>query len=430
VRRLAFVITFVAARAAWSQPAPDPVPPPAPPPPTPTTPSPVPTPYPAPAPVAPPPPIVAPAPTPAPVETVTDDAAEAMADYEPWTFRVGGYVQPQFRLRQNSPAPFDEDGFRMARARLTASAAGRAGNLELSAFFEAELQPTFTLTDAVVTVSRPLPHHGVVTLDVGQTRVPISRQQLISDSRLSFVDKAQLATIAPDRDLGLRVWFVPPWFNRLRVIGGVFNGEGKNQVQNINENYLFAGRVELTPIGHGPQPYAESSFAGKWVSIGFSAGHNRLSPGTYAEIVRYLGADLSGSIKGVSGSVEYLQVDHSYLGNAMNFPGPTYRANGWMAQLAYLLPMKLPPLHQSRVEVAARVEEIDRNDAVAIPQAGDPNQSVRALTGVVSLYLRQHLMKVQLAATHFTEVENQTSTGTNATYPNDQLLLQVTYRVE
>ena len=59
-----------------------------------------------------------------------------------------------------------------------------------------------------------------------------------------------------------------------------------------------------------------------------------------------------------------------------------------------------------------------------------PNQSVRAFTAVASLYLRQHQMKVQLAATHFTEIEDQTVTGANATYPDDQLLLQVTYRVE
>ena len=32
---------------------------------------------------------------------------------EPWTFSPGGYVQPQFRLRENSAANADEDGFRL-----------------------------------------------------------------------------------------------------------------------------------------------------------------------------------------------------------------------------------------------------------------------------------------------------------------------------
>jgi hypothetical protein len=55
---------------------------------------------------------------------------------------------------------------------------------------------------------------------------------------------------------------------------------------------------------------------------------------------------------------------------------------------------------------------------------------VREYTAVATLYLRQHLWKVQLAASHFDELEDQTATGASATYPNDQLVLQLTYRVE
>ena len=118
---------------------------------------------------------------------------------------IGGYFQPQYRLRQDSPAQFDQDGFRFARARLIGVGQTRAGNLELSATFEAELQPTFALADGYVSVARALPHGGRLSLDAGQMRVPVSRQNLLSDSRLSFVDKAQLASIAPDRDLGTRL---------------------------------------------------------------------------------------------------------------------------------------------------------------------------------------------------------------------------------
>jgi hypothetical protein len=356
-------------------------------------------------------------------------AAEGSPEEERWSMRLGGYVQPQFRMRENSPAAVDEDGFRLARVRMTATAEGRAGNLVLSAFVEAELQPTFTLADAYATISRPLENKGVVTLDVGQTRVPLSRQQLLSDSRLSFVDKAQLATIAPDRDLGARLTFVPPGLPHLRVIAGAFNGEGKNQIQNINEGYFYAGRVEVTPIG-GPAPYAESAFAMPWVSAAISVGHNKLTPGDYRENQLSLGADLSGAYRGLSGSLEYLVVKHAFRGDPMKLPGPDYSGMGWMAQLAYLLPVELPPHRKSRLEVAARVEEIDRNDTVPIPQLGDPAQSVREYTGVLSAYMRQHTLKAQLAFSHFTEIETQTSTGADATFANDQVLLQVTYRVE
>lgn len=346
-----------------------------------------------------------------------------------WSMRLGGFVQPQFRVRQDSPAAVDEDGFRFARARLTATAAGRAGDLVLSAFIEGELQPTFALADSFVTVSRPLSGHGVFTLDLGQTRVPISRQQMISDSRLSFVDRAQLATLAPDRDLGARVWFIPPGVP-VRVIAGMFNGEGKNQIQNINEDYLYAGRIEVTPLGGPAAPFAESAFGKAFVSAAISAGYNKLTPGDYRENQLSLGGDISGAYRGFSGSVEYLMVKHTFEGDPMKLPGPDYKGNGWMAQLAYLLPVELPPSEKLRIEVGARIEEIDRNDAVPIPQLGDPAQSVRAYTGVLSAYLREHSLKAQLAFNHFQELETRTSTGADATYANDQLLLQITYRVE
>jgi len=375
-------------------------------------------PAPAPAPV-----VVAPPPTtPAPTE-------EADPNYEPWSIRPGGFIQPQYRLRQDSPAPFDEDGFRFARARLTATGSGKAGNLVLGGYIEAELQPTFSLYDAYLSVSRPLENKGVVTVDFGQTRVPISRQQLMSDTRLSFVDKAQLASLAPDRDLGVRAWYVPSQLHQLRVIGGVFNGETRNQVQNINQSYLYAGRVELTVLGD-VQPYAESMFAGNWLSIAGSIGHNHLTPGDFHENQLSLGGDISGAYKGLSGSFEYLEVRHTFEGDPAKKPGVDYKANGFTAQLAYMLPYKLPPLGEARLEFAARFEEIDRNDEVPIVLIGDPNQSVREYTAVVSLYLRQHTFKVQLAASHFEELENLTATGADATYPNDQLLLQATYRVE
>ena len=49
---------------------------------------------------------------------------------------------------------------------------------------------------------------------------------------------------------------------------------------------------------------------------------------------------------------------------------------------------------------------------------------------MISYYLRMHSLKAQLAASHFTEIEDRTAVGTDAAYKNDQLLLQVTYRLE
>ena len=328
-------------------------------------------------------------------------------------------------MRQNAPAaPDQNDGFRLVRARLTATGAGRVGSLDVGAYVEAELQPSFSLFDAYVTLSHALPHQLVVSVDAGQMRVPISRQQLLSDTRLSFVNKAQIGSIAPDRDLGARLTLAMP---HVRLMAGSFNGEGRDQGQNINESYLHAGRLEITPIGE-QAPYAESAFGASWLSFGASVGYDKLTPGAYHENETFLGVDVSGAWRGLSGTFEYLQVKHAFQdasGSVML--QPNYRANGFVAQAAYLLPLALSV---GRLELGARVEEIDRNDVTPISQIGDPNQSVRAYAAVVSYYLREHRAKLQLEGTHFTEIEDKTSTGQSAAYANDQLLLQLTYRVE
>jgi hypothetical protein len=346
---------------------------------------------------------------------------------EPWSLRPGFFVQEQYRAKENSVVQNDQDGFRLARARVTATGAGKIGSFELSSYFEAEMQPQFSLYDAYVTISKPLPKDGVLTLDLGQMRVPISRQQLISDTRRAWVDGGQTQSIAPDRDLGMKLWYVPSQLHMLRVIGGVFNGEGRDQIQNINERYFWAGRVEITPFGD-VQPYAESAFAGNWLSFAFNAGHNVLTPGVYEEKQISWGYDVSGCWRGLSGSFEYLQVNHYYEGNSSMFPGKDYHANGFVAQLNYMLPIKL--YRDTRLEVGARVEEIDRDDTDPIEMAGDPNQSQRIYSGVISYYLRQHQMKIQVVGYHYQQIENKTATGMDATYPEDQILAQVTYRVE
>ena len=91
-------------------------------------------------------------------------------------------------------------------------------------------------------------------------------------------------------------------------------------------------------------------------------------------------------------------------------------------------PMKL--YRDTRLEIGARVEEIDRDDTDPIEMAGDPNQSLRVYTAVISYYLRQHQMKIQVAGYHVQEIENRTATGADATYPDDQILAQITYRAE
>jgi hypothetical protein len=235
-----------------------------------------------------------------------------------------------------------------------------------------------------------------------------------------------------DRDLGARATLALPGVPQVRVIGGVFDGEGKNQVENIDEHFFFTGRIELSPFGRD-ETLAESAFGKDYVTLGASYGHNTIEAGDKDETIGYYEADLAGSWHGLSGMAEYFEAHHSYAfthgGDPATLP-PAFHGKGWVAQAAYLVPVELPPLKKSRFEVAFRAEEIDRNDTVPVSTIGDPNQSVRELTLAVSYYLRGHSLKAQLAASHFQEIEDKDSTGADATYKNDQLLLQITYRLE
>lgn len=338
----------------------------------------------------------------------------------------GGFLQPRYRLRQNSPVQGDQDGFRFERARLVATGETKLGALDVSAYFEVELQPNVDLFDAYVTVGHDLPSRGRVDVSLGQLRIPISRQQMLSDTRIAFVDKAQIATLLARRDFGARADVTIPALPQVKVLVGMLNGEGPNQVENINEKYLLTGRIEVTPFG-AEGALAEGAFGSDFLTLAASVGHNEITAGDRNEKVTYLGYDIAFRWHGLSGTYEYLEARNDFTSTSVMLTD--YDANGFHAALNYLLPIFVVPA-RSQLEVGARLEEIDRNDMVPISLAGDPEQSVRAITGVVSYYVLKHSLKAQLAYTRFDELEDRTASNQDATYANDQILLQVTYRLE
>jgi hypothetical protein len=335
---------------------------------------------------------------------------------------IGGYLQPQARLRQDDPdVGFDEDGVRVRRARLELDDRVRFGRLTLTGRVEVELVGAVELEDGFVGAEAGLPGGGGWRVDVGQLKAPVSRQALLSDARLAFVEKPALAGLAPDRQLGLAAAVTVPHAPWVTVRAGVFDGEGKNQGGNVDQRFLWAGRVEVSPLGRGVA-LAESSLGGDYLTVAASAAQHRFATGGDVERTRTFGADVGFGWRGISGAAEYLEVrHHRRLGSY-----PDYRANGVAAQLAYLLP--LPGRWARRVEVAARFEEIDRNDAVPIERAGDPDQSLRSYHLAATWYQLGHDLKLQLDAAHIDEIEDIDRRRADATYRNDTVLVQATYR--
>jgi hypothetical protein len=348
-----------------------------------------------------------------------EPAASTVAGF---TLHGGGYLQPQLRLREDDAvAPFDEDGFRVRRARLIGAATRTLHRVTIDVAVEAELTPEPRLLDAAVAVSGCLLGDGGWRVDAGQFKVPVSRQTLLSDSRLGFVEKAELAGLAPDRQIGAMVTLVVPEAPWVRLSGGLWNGEGPNQSGNVDQRYLWAGRFELRALGRGAT-LAESALAEPTAWLGASAARQQRDVGDGLETQVTLGVDVAAAWHGASASVEYLQVTHDF--DAVD--RLDFRANGLVAQLGYLLPVAAP----GDVEVAVRFEEIDRNDAVPIVRRGDPDQSLRYFTAGASWYLDGHDLKLQATGSHIVEIEDRDAMRSDARYANDTLLVQATVRIE
>lgn len=359
----------------------------------------------------------------------TDAVAETKAP-EPPVVRVGGYVQPQLLVRQNDPvAQGDENGFRLVHARLTlqgdrdmGEVAG-FGHILAGARFEAEMTPDPELLDAYVLLHGGLPCGGGFELDAGQVKAPLSRQSLVSDAQLQMVEKARLTALSPDRQLGARFIVHPPLLPMLELSGGMFNGEGRNKVANVDENYLWVGRIAFRPVGPDA-PLTESALGPDQVSIAASVAYNASESGDIGRILKYAEADAFVSWKGLSAYAEWLQVSTD---QAPSSPDPDFKSNGVNVQAGYLLP--LPGSLYRRFEVVARFEEVDPNDTVPIVKRGDSNQSLRRWVVGASYYQLGHDLKLQANFAHVEELEDLDHNGNDATYPNDELLVQLTYRI-
>jgi phosphate-selective porin len=90
---------------------------------------------------------------------------------------------------------------------------------------------------------------------IGQYKAPFGLEQLTPDIIL-YTPERTLPTgaITPDRQIGAELWgkpFTSIWPEQkdlLTYYAGIFNGNGKNTTVNDNNNFMFAGRLELQPF--------------------------------------------------------------------------------------------------------------------------------------------------------------------------------------
>jgi hypothetical protein len=172
-----------------------------------------------------------------------------------FTIRTKGFVQPRYEfigdqsLTDKTLASGErvfgvqESTFILRRARLAWDGQLYLPQIHYGIQVGADLGKT-ELLDYFIDYALP----GRVVVRAGQFKVPFSIQQMENPIARVFPERA-LATdeFRYDRDIGLTAsWNAIP--NRLEVIGGVFNGSGKN-VKNDNIDPLAVVRVAGTVLG-------------------------------------------------------------------------------------------------------------------------------------------------------------------------------------
>jgi hypothetical protein len=352
-------------------------------------------------------------------------AAALAKDYEIY---VGGLAQPQLRWEQEDPNVTETNprnsGFALHRARLIAAGALHGWSILWEARVEAEMVPSFQLLDAWLSGSGELVRGGHWRIMAGQQFAPFSRQTILPAHTLQMNDFAQLVSLTPGRQLGLTATLALPFVPSVQITGGIFNGKGINIVENLDQNLMYVGRLAYRPIGERA-PLMESALGPDAVWIAADVSYTKKKAGDFNEFDLLVGADAFFSWKGLSAYAEYLWGNITYSAGA---PKQAYHEQGFNAQAGYLLP--IPGRLYRRFEVAFRFEAVAPNQTVPITGPGDPTQARAAYVAGINYFHRGHNLKLQLNYTHNQELDDLDVAGRKASYDNDSVVVQLTWRLE
>lgn len=343
--------------------------------------------------------------------------------------QVGGIAQPQFVWWDSDNdkvvAQPKSSGFVLKRARLFAGVAWESEYITLGAKVEAEMTPQFSLLDAFVYAQGQIKRgNGAWRLEAGQTFAPFSRQTITSVANLQMLDFAQLVQLAPGRQIGGMLMLAVPYAPWLQLSFGAFNGEGPNVAENVDNHAMYVARVAFRPVN----PYAplqESAFTDTAVWFAGHFSHNVRNRGDFEETQILAGADAYFCWRGLSAYAEYLWGQSTYTEGA---PKQSFVSQGFNLQVGYLLP--IPGRLYRRFELAARFEAIAPNQTVPIESAGDATQARASYGGGIHYYHKGHSAKIGLEYYHNQELDETDRVGRDATYSNDTVLVQITYRLE
>ena len=176
---------------------------------------------------------------------------------------LGGFVQVNFE--DGAVSAFEgrfgqtaiDDRFRLRRARinLTGDFAEQFDFKMEGDFGQSDgtsgNRTAFSATDVWVNYHQ----FPAAQVKIGQYKAPFGLEQLTPDTTLYTIERTlPTGAITPDRQIGVELWgkpltsIWPEQQDLLTYYAGIFNGNGRNITVNDNNNFMFAGRLELQPF--------------------------------------------------------------------------------------------------------------------------------------------------------------------------------------
>lgn len=275
--------------------------------------------------------------------------------------KLGVYAQFGWEHTMNTEInPNDQDGFVFKSIRV--SAGGQYVPIswftaKYALSFEAA-NGAFQLKDAAGTLSFL---KDAVSLVFGQFKVPFSAVDQVSEAKLQFPLLTLLTRQTFSRDRGIAIKgkldLKPLW---LSYSFGVFNGEGANVASNADSDYLYAGRIEVAPLGAvtDDEPDLEDSdfkfLLGGSFAHAPSIGRKDLNQFDLGGEETRWSANFKLKFKGLSAGGEYIGASVSPK------VGGDYCRYAFSAQAGYVLP--LPWFEWPKFELVFRYSQGDVND--------------------------------------------------------------------
>jgi phosphate-selective porin OprO and OprP len=230
----------------------------------------------------------------------------------------------------------------------------------------------------------------------GQFKAPYGRQQITSSGAQQFVDRSIIdGAFNPARETGFSLWGTLG-INKVDWRVMISNGNGRTQILNDNDKYLYTARVMWQALGNTRMNQWASGALLTEGDLGESAAANGpllAVAGEYANDDRHntttandpknstFGADYTFKYKG------FASVADANWRTVTPETGLEFKAKGFLGQASYA--WKAPGIAGASFwELAFRYATRDPSDLV-------PNNDISEVGGAFSYYYNRHIMKLQ-----------------------------------